>query len=87
MKATGIVRKIDDLGRFVIPMELRKLMGFDKNQPLEVFVDGTGIIIKKYERSCVFCANDIGLVNFGDKIICTDCVTSIGGLGTRMVSA
>ena len=86
MKATGIVRKIDNLGRLVIPMELRKLFGFDNNQPLEVFVGGAGIIIRKHEKSCVFCENDIDLVNFGDMIICAVRVVSIGGLDTRIVS-
>ncbi|WP_079509105.1 AbrB/MazE/SpoVT family DNA-binding domain-containing protein [Mesobacillus jeotgali] len=49
MKATGIVRKTDQLGRVVIPMELRKKLSIGENDPLEIFVDDDMIILKKYQ--------------------------------------
>lgn len=54
MKATGIVRKVDELGRIVIPIELRRTMGIDIKDPLEIFVDGEKIILRKYEPTCIF---------------------------------
>lgn len=82
MKATGIVRKTDSLGRVVIPKELRKLLGFDVKQELEVFVDDNGIIIRKYEKTCIFCSTDADLVHYDGKIICKTCINSIGQFGT-----
>ena len=50
MKATGVVRKVDELGRFVLPMELRRTIGIDPRDPLEVFTDGDSIVLKPYRR-------------------------------------
>ena len=55
MKSTGIVRKIDELGRVVIPMEIRNTMGINSRDAMEIFVDGDKIILRKYGTSCVFC--------------------------------
>ena len=49
MKSTGMVRKIDELGRVVIPMELRKTLGIDKQDPLEIFIKGDQIVLQKYQ--------------------------------------
>jgi len=57
MKATGIVRKVDELGRIVLPIELRRTLGIDEKDPLEIYVDQEKIILKKYEPACVFCGN------------------------------
>lgn len=54
MKSTGIVRKVDELGRIVIPMELRKSLGISEKDPMEIFVDGDQIILRKYAPGCVF---------------------------------
>lgn len=54
MKATGIVRQLDPLGRIVLPVELRRTLNINKDDPLEIFVDGREIIFKKYEPACVF---------------------------------
>ena len=74
MKSTGIVRKIDDLGRMVIPIELRKTMDIDKKDPMEIFVDGDKIVLTKYEPACIFCGNADETVEFHEKVICTDCM-------------
>ena len=57
MKSTGIVRKVDELGRIVLPIELRRTMGIEVKDALEIYVDGDHIVLKKYEPSCVFCGN------------------------------
>jgi len=57
MKSTGIVRKVDELGRVVIPIELRRTLGIDKKDALEIYVDDEHIILKKYEPACIFCDN------------------------------
>ena len=77
MKATGIVRKTDSLGRFVIPKELRNLFGIDKNEHLEVFTDGNAIVIKKFQKACVLCGGDAGLFSFSDTLMCEDCIAAV----------
>ena len=78
MKATGIVRKMDNLGRLVIPSEIRKTFGFDKNQELEIFIDGQTVIIGRYYEKCFICDGDSRLTSFDNKMICCDCVNRIG---------
>ncbi|MFW5981102.1 MAG: AbrB/MazE/SpoVT family DNA-binding domain-containing protein [bacterium] len=77
MKATGIVRKIDDLGRIVLPKELRKTMNIDKKDPMEIYVDGDSVILKKYQPACIFCGNAEDTVEYKKKVICNDCLTKI----------
>ena len=80
MKATGIVRKVDELGRIVLPKELRRTLGINDDDPVEIFVDDEGnIILRKYEPACIFCgsATDISIVK--TKNICRSC---LGGLKT-----
>ena len=78
MKSTGIVRKLDELGRLVIPKELRRTLGIDVKDPLEIYVDGESIILKKYAPACIFCneANDV--IVFKGKNICSNCIKLIG---------
>ncbi|WP_127539469.1 AbrB/MazE/SpoVT family DNA-binding domain-containing protein [Paenibacillus illinoisensis] len=75
MKATGIVRRIDDLGRVVVPKELRRIHGIEEGDPLEFFVDGDKIILRRYQPGCFFCGNDESLHLFHGKQICTPCIT------------
>ena len=77
MKATGIVRKVDELGRIVIPKELRGSLGIDVRDPLEIFVDGEFIMLKKYEPSCSFCGQARDLTEFKGKKICPACLEEI----------
>ena len=74
MKATGIVRPVDALGRVVIPVELRRNLGIKTEDSLEIFVDGQYIMLKKYEPSCVFCGevNDVKLIHV--KTVCSKCI-------------
>ena len=73
MKSTGIVRKVDELGRVVIPIELRRTLGIELKDPLEIYVEGEHIIFKKYEPACVFCGYARELVNYKGKNVCVDC--------------
>jgi len=77
MKSTGIVRKIDDLGRMVIPIELRKTMNIDKKDPMEIYVDEEKIILKKYEPACIFCGNADNTIEFEGKTVCNECADKI----------
>ena len=74
MKSTGIVRKVDELGRMVIPIELRRTLNIDTKDPLEIYVDGDKIILKKYEPACIFCGEAENTTEFKGKIVCQDCL-------------
>ncbi|MHA0857596.1 AbrB/MazE/SpoVT family DNA-binding domain-containing protein [Paenibacillus sp. CMAA1364] len=83
MKSTGIVRKVDELGRVVIPIELRRTLGIAEKDALEIYVDGERIILKKYEPACIFCGNAEGVIYFKGKIVCNDCVSNMPKLVTN----
>ncbi|GAB6099730.1 AbrB/MazE/SpoVT family DNA-binding domain-containing protein [Halanaerocella petrolearia] len=74
MKSTGIVRKVDELGRVVIPVELRRTLDIDTKDSLEIYVDQEKIILKKYQPACIFCGNAGNIKNFKGKNICPDCL-------------
>ena len=77
MKSTGIVRKVDELGRIVIPMELRKSMDIKEKDPLEIFTDNGAIVLKKYSNTCFFCGEGEDIIEFGGKHICPACFEKI----------
>ena len=77
MKATGIIRKIDELGRIVLPVELRKKLGIEQRDSVEIYVDGDKIILKKRENECIFCGNRKGLSEYKGKSLCEDCIKNI----------
>jgi transcriptional pleiotropic regulator of transition state genes len=77
LKATGIVRKVDSLGRIVLPIELRRTLGIDVKDPLEIFVDGEHIILRKYEPACTFCGNATDVKRFSGKTVCYECITAL----------
>ncbi|WP_027339393.1 AbrB/MazE/SpoVT family DNA-binding domain-containing protein [Halonatronum saccharophilum] len=77
MKSTGIVRKVDNLGRIVIPIELRRTLGIDIKDPLEIYVDANKVIFKKYEPACTFCNNAGDVTEFKGKIVCLECLDEI----------
>lgn len=77
MKSTGIVRNVDDLGRIVIPMELRKIMDIQEKDPLEIYTNGDKILLKKYQPACIFCGNAEDLSVHHGKNICHTCLTQI----------
>jgi transcriptional pleiotropic regulator of transition state genes len=73
MKSTGIIRKIDELGRVVIPMEMRRAMGIEDGDSFEIFVDGEHIVFSKYTPFCLFCGNSDGVIELHGKKICKAC--------------
>jgi len=77
MKSTGIVRKVDELGRVVLPKELRDTMDINEKDPLEIFVDGNSILLKKYEPACIFCQNARDVINYKGKNICANCMQEL----------
>lgn len=77
MKATGIVRKVDELGRITLPIEQRRTLNIDIKDPVEIFVEGEAIILKKYEPSCIFCGNAKDVVNYKEKNICKSCLKEL----------
>lgn len=77
MKSTGIVRKVDELGRIVLPIELRRTLDIEERDPVEIYLDGDKIILQKYEPACLFCGSSAGLVKYHGKNICQDCVRNI----------
>ena len=79
MKATGIVRKVDELGRIVLPIELRRTLDIAERDPLEIYVDGPSIILKKYQPACIFCGDSREITSFKGKNICTGCLKDLGG--------
>ena len=83
MKSTGIIRKVDELGRVVIPIELRNKFDISEKDPIEIYVDGSSIILKKYEPNCVFCGNSKNLSTYKDKLICTKCAKHIAELSQK----
>lgn len=74
MKSIGIVRKIDELGRIVLPIELRNKMDINTKDSVEIFVDNDKIILKKYQPCCVFCGNADNVTMFKGKLVCRDCI-------------
>ena len=77
MKATGIVRRIDELGRVVIPIEIRNKLNIEEKSPMEIYVEGSSIILKKFEPNCVFCNNTKKLITYNDKLVCEKCIKKI----------
>ena len=84
MKATGIVRNVDPLGRIVIPKELRRTMVIDEGTPLEIFVNEDKIVLRKYEPACTFCGSADGTVNYKGKIVCKSCMNDLSFAGKRV---
>ncbi len=74
LKSTGIVRKVDELGRIVIPIELRRTLGIDVKDSLEIYVDNERIILKKYEPACLFCGNADNVKHYKGRIVCEECI-------------
>lgn len=83
MKSTGIVRKVDELGRVVIPIELRNKFEIKEKDQIEIYVDGSCVVLKKYEPNCIFCGNTKDLIEYKDKLICNACSSKISDLTNK----
>jgi len=74
MKSTGIVRKVDELGRIVLPIELRRTLDIAERDALEIYVDNDSIILRKYQPACIFCDNAKDVINLKGKNVCPSCI-------------
>lgn len=79
MKTTGIIRKVDELGRIVLPIELRRTLDLAERDELEIYLDDDRIVLRKFEPSCVFCGSSHKLVSFRGKNVCQECIRDMGG--------
>ncbi len=77
MKSTGIVRKVDELGRIVVPMELRKTMDIKEKDPIEIFTEGDNIILRKFTDACIFCGGSDNAIRYEGKIVCKKCLDKL----------
>ncbi len=77
MKSTGIVRRVDELGRVVLPIELRRTLDIAERDALEIYVEGDSVILRKYEPTCIFCGEARGVEDFKGKLICQSCLAEI----------
>ena len=80
MKSTGIVRKVDELGRIVLPIEMRRTLDIAERDALEIYVDGSSVILKKYKPSCIFCDATRDITEFKGKYVCPKCLKELKGL-------
>lgn len=80
MKSTGIVRRMDELGRVVIPIELRNKLKIVEKDPMEIFVDGYSIVLKKFEENCVFCGSTKNVIDYKGKLVCEKCMKNISAM-------
>ena len=80
MKSTGIVRKVDELGRIVLPIELRRTLDIAERDELEIYLDDDKVILKKYEPSCIFCGSSCGLVTYHGRNVCIECIENMNNI-------
>lgn len=77
MKSTGIVRRVDEQGRVVLPIELRRTLDLGERDELEIYLDDDKVVLKKYEPACIFCSSNFSLVNYRGKNVCMDCIRNM----------
>lgn len=77
MKSSGIVRKIDELGRIVLPIETRRMLGIEARDGVEIFVEDDKVILRKYQPCCIFCGDGDNITYYRDKRICRACLAEL----------
>ena len=80
MKSTGIVRKVDELGRIVLPIEMRRTLDIAEKDALEIYVEGASVILRKYKPSCIFCDTSKDVKLFRGKNVCPKCLKELQNL-------
>ena len=80
MKSTGIVRKVDELGRIVLPIELRRTLDIAERDELEIYLDDDKVILKKYEPPCIFCNSACGLGTYRGRNVCMECIEKMSNI-------
>lgn len=84
MKSTGIVRKVDELGRIVLPIELRRTLDIAEKDAVEIYVDGDAVVLRKYDPSCVFCGSSRNIKPYKGKNVCSDCAKQLSGVYSQL---
>ena len=79
MKSTGVVRRVDELGRIILPIELRRTFEMSIKDPIEIYTEDDKIILKKFQRTCVFCSSPENIVEFKGKMVCKECLEDLRG--------
>ena len=87
MKTTGFIKKIDELGRIVIPKDIRKALGVNNLEYIEFYLDGDRVVIKKSGNCCCFCGSDTDLTEFREKFICGRCLDELSGENVKTENA
>lgn len=77
MKSTGIVRKVDELGRIVLPIEMRRTLNIEERDALEIYVEGENVILRKHQATCIFCESTSNLVSLRGKNVCHECIKKL----------
>lgn len=85
VKSLGTVRKVDELGRIVLPIETRKRLGLGAKDPVEIFVEKDRVVLKKYEPTCIFCGGSDSIVLYKEKRICKSCLADLNAGKTESV--
>lgn len=80
MKAIGIVRPLDRLGRIVIPMEIRRVFDMPAGTPIEIYVEGDSIVLHKHQCKCEFCGSTENVTEFKGKVVCKECINELKGV-------
>jgi len=80
LKPAGVVRKVDQLGRIVLPKSLRKRYQMNEGDPVEILVQGDHIILERYHPRCVFCGSIDDVREFKERYLCSACITEMSGL-------
>ena len=80
MKSTGIVRKVDELGRIVLPIEMRRTLDIAERDPVEIYVEGDSVILRKYQASCVFCDSVRDIRPYKGRNVCAACIEALKAL-------
>lgn len=77
MRSTGILRKVDGLGRITLPMELRRVLDISENDQLEIYLEADQVVLRKHEKCCIFCNATGRLVSHNEKLVCQDCIDTL----------
>ena len=77
MKSTGIIRKLDELGRIVLPIEIRRNFNLAEKDAVEIFVEGDSIILRKHQPNCIICGDDKNLLEYKGRLICKTCIKTL----------
>ena len=77
MKSTGVVRKVDELGRIVLPIEIRKVLDIKSKDAVEIFTDNDKIVLQKYAPACIFCNDTEDVIYFSGKRVCASCIKQL----------